>query len=284
MLIDGQVKTYRHRRGTVRRSGVTGVNRDRAGNLWIRTKGAGVVKMAGGRTERYTTREGLPADDPLGFFFADRHGQVWLSSPDRRIYRISNGTRELVGESGLMTLFEDREGSVWLGTCSGLFRVRDFSVKLHTQLDGLSTNWIYSILQSRSGAMWIGSWGGGLNRYEHGRFSTYTAAQGLGSNLITSIHEDRSGRLWVGTTVGICYLANDRFEPYDERGASGRSGLGDSRGSRRPPLVRHRNRARPIRRRPVHSLDDPRRPVARSDLVPVRGSLRRALDRCVPRA
>ena len=220
VLIDGQVKTFVIDAGLLG-GGVTGVNRDRAGNLWIRTSGAGVVRIGDGRTERYTTREGLPADSPQEGFFADRHGRVWLSSQDGRIHRISNGTRELMGESGLLTLFEDREGSIWLGTWAGLFRVRDFSVTHRTRRDGLSTNNVYSILQSRSGAIWIGTWGGGLNRYESDRFSTYTAAHGLGSNHITSIHEDRSGRLWVGTTVGVRYLANDRFEPYEGGGLLG---------------------------------------------------------------
>jgi signal transduction histidine kinase/ligand-binding sensor domain-containing protein len=213
VLIEGEVKTYAIDTSLLG-AGVTGVNRDRLGNLWICTKGAGAVKIGDGRTERYTTREGLPTDDPLGVFHADRHGQVWLGSFDQRIYRISNGTRELVSESGLLTLFDDREGSVWLGTNAGLLRVQDFSVTLLTQRNGLSLNWAYSILQSRSGAIWIGTWGGGLNRYEHGRFSIYSVAQGLASNLITSIHEDRSGRLWVGTAGGVEYLENNRFVRY----------------------------------------------------------------------
>jgi signal transduction histidine kinase/ligand-binding sensor domain-containing protein len=220
VFLDGQEKRYLID-ADVLRTGVTGVNRDRAGNVWVRTKGAGVVKIGGGRPERYTTRQGLPADDVQGHFEQDRHGRLWLGSLDGRIVRISNGTRELVSEAGLLTLFEDREGSVWLGTSAGLLRVRDFSVTARTQRDGLSSNLVYSILQARNGAVWIGTWGGGLNRYEKDRFSTSTAAHGLGSDYITSIHEDRSGRLWVGTTVGVRYLANDRFEPYEGGGLLG---------------------------------------------------------------
>ena len=47
VLIEGQVKTYAIDADLLG-AGVTGVNRDRAGNLWIRTMGAGVVKMGAG--------------------------------------------------------------------------------------------------------------------------------------------------------------------------------------------------------------------------------------------
>ena len=57
VFLDGQEKRYLID-ADVLRTGVTGVNRDRAGNVWVRTKGAGVVKIGGGRAERYTTRQG----------------------------------------------------------------------------------------------------------------------------------------------------------------------------------------------------------------------------------
>ena len=218
VLVAGEVKTYAIDAKSFG-AGVAGVNRDRAGNVWVLTKGAGVVQISEGRSpSRYTVRDGLPSDSPSGWFSADRRGRIWIAEPDARVYRIADGRRELVGESGLLSVFEDREGSVWLGTNLGLLRVRDFSVKLYTQRDGLSQNWVYSILRSSSGAIWIGTWGGGLNRYEHDRFSTYTVAHGLASDLITSLYEDRSGRLWVGTLEGLAYLKGHRFERYTGAG------------------------------------------------------------------
>ena len=216
VLIDGQVKTYASTRPVRRRRDrrEPGSRGQRVGSHQGRRRGED-----GGRADR-TLHDagGLPSDDRAGILLCGsaRPGLALLTRPTHLSHLERHaGAGRRVGASDPVR--GSRRVRLAWDQCRPAAR-RDFSVKLHTQRDGLSTNWIYSILQSRSGAMWIGSWGAGLNRYEHGRFSTYTVAQGLGSNLITSIHEDRSGRLWVGTTAGICYLENGHFERYEGAG------------------------------------------------------------------
>ena len=60
------------------------------------------------------------------------------------------------------------------------------------------------------GRIWIGTYGGGLNRFlpESGRFERLTKSNGFPTNTVTNILEDDFGNLWLGTKMGFV-----RFNP-----------------------------------------------------------------------
>jgi signal transduction histidine kinase/ligand-binding sensor domain-containing protein len=182
---------------------VTAVNSDRHSNVWMLTTGAGAFRSRNGHVEQFTVENGLPTNRLSGRMRADRRGAIWYSNDAAfQAYRVHANEREQLDLPGIQTLYEDREGFIWLGTNTGLFRVRDSMVTMLSERDGLSANFAYSILQDKRGVFWIGTWGGGLNRYHHGKFTTYRQTDGLPSDLITSIYEDKAGRLWIGTSAG----------------------------------------------------------------------------------
>ena len=59
-----------------------------------------------------------------------------------------------------------------------------------TTKNGLSSNLISALHEDRDGTLWIGTSGGGLNRYRDGRFATFTTADGFFDNLVHRILED----------------------------------------------------------------------------------------------
>ncbi|MEM9529029.1 MAG: triple tyrosine motif-containing protein, partial [Bacteroidota bacterium] len=73
----------------------------------------------------------------------------------------------------------------------------------------LSHNYILPIHESRDGTIWVGTFGGGLNRFlpadEGGpaRFKQITEKDGLPNGVIKSILEDDAGHLWVASNKGI---------------------------------------------------------------------------------
>jgi signal transduction histidine kinase/ligand-binding sensor domain-containing protein len=74
---------------------------------------------------------------------------------------------------------------------------------------------VRAILQDRQGFMWIGTFGGGLNRYDGYQFTVYKPDPGdpttLSHYVVWAIYEDRDGDLWVGTMNGL-----DRFDRTTE--------------------------------------------------------------------
>jgi ligand-binding sensor domain-containing protein/signal transduction histidine kinase len=218
VLVKGRVQTVSVR-SELNGAGITGVIADRRGNLWIHTRGAGVIKVSDGRLRRYTTRDGMPSNDPDGAVHEGHDGELWVADRDK-VYRIKDGKPEsfkLPGApiSGLRSFLVDDEGSVWLGTtASGLHRFSDASISVHAERDGVSLVGAYSILADRTGAIWIGS--NGLKRYANSRFTSSWSTAGTSRDQVTSIYEDTAGTLWVGTAGGLRYFRSGRFTPYED--------------------------------------------------------------------
>jgi streptogramin lyase len=91
-------------------------------------------------------------------------------------------------------------------------------------VNGPSLSSVISLYEDRQGMLWIGAWGGGLNRYDPrsgqaGKDHPFTRYQNnpgdpasLGNDIVTAIREDRQNRLWVGALVGL-----DWFDPASGR-------------------------------------------------------------------
>jgi diguanylate cyclase (GGDEF)-like protein/PAS domain S-box-containing protein len=92
--------------------------------------------------------------------------------------------------------------------------------------EDLAQNTVNSILQDRTGFMWVGTQGG-LHRYDGYRFVLYQHdpenPTSLPDSFVTTLAEDEQGRLWVGTDgrgVARYDAAADAFVP-DPRNSSG---------------------------------------------------------------
>jgi ligand-binding sensor domain-containing protein len=66
--------------------------------------------------------------------------------------------------------------------------------------NGLPHNFLYSIIQTRDGYLWLATTDG-LVRYDGVRFTVFNTAntKGLSGNRFTALYEDTHGTLWVGT-------------------------------------------------------------------------------------
>ncbi|MBS1824013.1 MAG: response regulator [Acidobacteria bacterium] len=78
--------------------------------------------------------------------------------------------------------------------------------------DGLEIGNIETLLQDRTGFLWIGTQSG-LYRYDGRNFLQHTNDHGLPSIFITALHETPDGTLWAASTQGVSYLKDGRFQP-----------------------------------------------------------------------
>ncbi len=86
----------------------------------------------------------------------------------------------------------------------------DFLVAKWTTSQGLPQNTVTSIVQTRDGYIWVGTFGG-LARFDGVRFTTFdsTNTPGFAANRILSLFEDSRGYLWIGTDSGEVYVIAD---------------------------------------------------------------------------
>ena len=80
-------------------------------------------------------------------------------------------------------------------------------------LDGLGNELVDAIAVDRRGNLWFGTQGGGVSRYDGGRFTTFTTKDGLADNTVHSLFVDRRGVLWIATLGGVSHY----LEPSSPR-------------------------------------------------------------------
>ncbi len=207
---------------------ITALATEKHGGIWIGTA-KGLAHLNGGALTSYTTQNGLPAER-VESIFRDREGAIWVAT-SRGLARVVEERMEQ-GQIGrgkieafaapeelstelVLSIFEDQEGSLWLGTESGgLEMLHDQKFSSYTTADGLSDDLVRSVFQDRNGAVWVGTGGGGVNRFEDGKFIHLTTANGLSSNIVLALGGDASSDLWVGTPDGLNKIQNGRVFVY----------------------------------------------------------------------
>ena len=158
--------------------------RDRNGGLWVGPAGRGLVHIHEGRTDVFSQLDGLSGDD-------------------------------------IYDLFEDREGSIWVGTINGLDRFRELPVVTYSRNQGLSEIPWAGLVATRAGSIWFAALDG-LSRLDQGQVTVYRqhrasaraqeiADSGLPDEGVGSLFQDSRGRIWVSTLTGIGYMEHDRF-------------------------------------------------------------------------
>ncbi len=196
---------------------------DRKGTLWVGTDGGGLNHIADGRITHYGKAAGLQ-DGQILSLMETRDGSIWAAPNGGGACRLE-GTRFrcLTTQQGLASnyvfaLHESADGTVWIGTDRGLDRLRNGRVEslshLHPALDGH----IVSSIQSHSGALWVGTYGGGIVRIAGETVQGFGTDEGLRRPEVLTLHADAAGILWAGLYKegGLCRLiANDqRFHCY----------------------------------------------------------------------
>lgn len=93
-------------------------------------------------------------------------------------------------------------GAFLLVLFAGVGRSQDF-FKSYSVENGLSQSQVFVIKQDSKGFLWIGTYGGGVNRFDGQTFEKITRKQGLVDNVVYDILEDRSGHIWIATPNGL---------------------------------------------------------------------------------
>jgi signal transduction histidine kinase/ligand-binding sensor domain-containing protein len=210
---------------------------DNQGILWIGTS-EGLIQRFDPRLEVISNYEfdagnELPeANDVVWKLKFDQNDGLWIgassglyhmnTSNGETIYynHLPNDPANLVNRS-VTNIYEDRTGIIWFsGGLNGVDKFRpgnSFSLFQHEADNphSLSTNPVYAIYQDEEKNLWIGTYGGGLNRLdpENGLFTAFrhnaNILNSLAGDEISAIQQDNDGRIWIGTI----FDGLDRYNP-----------------------------------------------------------------------
>ncbi len=131
-------------------------------------------------------------------------------------------------------IFEDSYGNIWFATGDGLCKLSTeekvkktprFEIYKNNPNDvnSLSHNYSLAIYQSENGDLWVGTFGGGLNKFvpgkegSKGNFIRFSEKDGLPNNVIKGILEDDNNNLWLSTNKGLSKfnIEHEKIQNYD---------------------------------------------------------------------
>jgi signal transduction histidine kinase/ligand-binding sensor domain-containing protein/DNA-binding response OmpR family regulator len=118
-------------------------------------------------------------------------------------------TRDGLSQSTVMSILQDAQGYLWLGTQSGLDRYDGYSIREYRRQRGnsagLASDYIWAIAEDAHNNLWLATEGGGIERWDRNtdRFQRFKhdplKSQSLASDAVRALLIDAQGRIWAGT-------------------------------------------------------------------------------------
>ncbi len=182
-----------------------------------------------------TVKQGL-SQSSVTCIFQDRQGFMWFGTQDGlnrfdgyeiAVYKHDPAVAGSLRENFVVSIAEDSLGALWVGTVHYPGELEKFDRTSETftslpldsvHLRGARISASNSGYRDPSGALWSGSIGGGVTRFDPraGNTTTYkhepSDPTSLADNRAYSVYGDRSGIVWIGTHEGL-----DRLEPSTGR-------------------------------------------------------------------
>ncbi|MGE5438185.1 MAG: two-component regulator propeller domain-containing protein [Syntrophothermus sp.] len=219
---------------------ITSIEEDNNGNLWIGTWGKGlfIFNKVSGSIKHYTSNlndNTSLSNNRIHKILIDNDNIAWIATLGGGLNRaininnINKITFEFIKKNGndgisdnrIISIFEDNNNNLWVGTYLGGLNflsannkknpVDKLKFKVYKHIQGnnsLSNNSVMAILQDHNNYLWVGTFGGGLDRYDISK-NTFLNFKNkpldensIADNDVLSLCEDRSGIIWIGTNLG----------------------------------------------------------------------------------
>ena len=226
---------------------------DSHGYKWFGTNAGGVSRFRNGKWDVYFPMHGL-ADYWVYSFAEQQNGAFWIGTwagvnrVDLDTMEFTTYLEELVNE-WVYAIDVDSSDRVWFGTEGGISMFDGESWRHWTHEDGMGAentsklpistntglgtrsrhelsvitqgketynpNYVFALQVAPDDTVWVGTWGGGVARYDGETWSNLTVADGLAGNIVYSIEQTEEGVFWFGTNHGVSRYDGNSWKTYD---------------------------------------------------------------------
>ena len=235
---------------------VTALLEDSRGFLWVATNDGGLCRFDRA-TAAFTAYQHDPQNpasltsNAVARLYEDSRGALWVGTggfgvPGAGLDRLDVDTGVFthfrhdpadphsLSSDSISAISEDKQGALWIGTGgfslagAGLNRFDPatgrFTHYRHDPADpdSLVSDEVIALHRDKDGHLWVGTWGGGLDRLEQGdggpRFVHHRhdafRDSSISADIVWSILEDRSGVYWFGTINGGLSKVNPQVQQF----------------------------------------------------------------------
>ena len=190
---------------------------DTKGYLWVATDHLGVLVIDFKNKEwrQFTHVKGddtsLP-DITTKRLYLDQLGRIWIATYKNGLAMNADAMSSFssLPLGDINAVVEDNDGYYWLGMNSGGIKKvnpRTYEVVAEYKKGemGTTSDVIVCCYKDREGALWFGTWEGGLLRYRNGQWTNWRVGMSgcaLTTNNVWGITEDYWGNIWLGVLGG----------------------------------------------------------------------------------
>jgi signal transduction histidine kinase/ligand-binding sensor domain-containing protein len=198
------------------RAEIASTYRDGEDNLWFGTMHDGLFRARKQIITAYSEADGITVKNTYPIY-EDRAGTIWIGTTGG-LFKYENGTFALIKSTqGFLVhaIGEDAAGRILIVNAGTLY-VQENNRFVPFERGKISdVGFNYAIHADRENALWIGG-NTGLRRFKDGVQESFTTADGLAGNDVKVIIEARAGGLWIGTYDGLTHYKDGKFTSWRE--------------------------------------------------------------------
>ena len=198
--------------------GVVALAAGAAGSVWVALDGVGpglgVRHYSNGSFLSYVVPGFDGATIRATVLFVDRQQTLWVGTDSQGLYHVHDGHADhyaaaqgLTGNE-VRTVYEDREGNVWIATDKGVDLFRDTPIVSFSSTEGLGD--AAAVIARNDGSVWVGR-KAALAIIRGDSISLTTVADGHPIQNVYALLEDRLGQVWLGIDRTVMVYRSERF-------------------------------------------------------------------------
>jgi signal transduction histidine kinase/ligand-binding sensor domain-containing protein len=210
--------------------GVVALAAGAAGSVWAAMDGVGpglgVRYYSNGSFASYVVPGFDGATIRAAVLLLDRDQTLWVGTESQGLYHIHDGHADHYGAAQGLTgervnsIYEDREGNLWVTTDKGVDLFRDIPVISFSSTEGLSGgSEVSAVMARKDNSLWVGV-RGALALIRPDTVSLTTMADGHPIQNIYALLEDRVGQVWLGINGTVMVYQLGTF--FEIKGQDGR--------------------------------------------------------------
>ena len=203
-------------------------------NIWISSwtyflyKYDPVTKKLTSYSLKENQREGNKINNgilSINYVFEDNHANIWVATQNAGLLRYNSlhdnfdriidnkeNTQGIQYNYNIYCIFQDKENNIWLGTDRGINIFNPYqnyiqSVQHENHNTSLPKNEILGLIQTNTGDILVGTWGGGISVYDSAlQFKKNISIKGAyENNLVWCFIQKEDGKIWAGCQHGYLH-------------------------------------------------------------------------------
>ncbi len=194
---------------------------DSCNTVWIGTNGGGLYSWDR-KTDYFVhypiSGENGTCNDKIRQLLLTRDGSLWVGTMEgisvrnpatgRFTHYQHKSSIQSLSNNSVYAIFQDKVGSVWIGTYNGGINLiyKSQSLFQRIELNGLNNNVVSAVTEDNRGRLWVGTQGAGIAVFDKKRDDLPVirlvrryATPLIGSDYVTCLYKAPDGRIWVGT-------------------------------------------------------------------------------------